>query len=116
MIVFAREKKFIDKKKNEEVVYNELYVTFDFSIDSKEVEKFDLPFKIDDKFGKAMLLENLATAEFKIISNISKTGKVYHNPVVTFNVGNKEYKLDAKLSPEGVVLARIGLATNELGF
>lgn len=116
MIVFVREKEFTDKKKNEVIKYNEFYVTFEFCIDSKEVEKIDLPLKIEDKFGKQMLLDNIATADFDIKSNTGKNGKVYYNPVVTFKVGNKDCKLDVKMSAEAIVLARIGLSTNELGF
>ena len=121
MLVKVRRKSFVDKKdKNRVVEYNEFYISFEFCVDGENTEVIDLPLKIEDKLAKSMLFENIATADFVINTNKGKDEKVYYNPAVTFYVGKAQYKVDVKMTPEAVVLARIGLAgvddTSNLGF
>ena len=114
MEIYVREKEFVDKKKNEKVKYNEFYVKFHIEID--KVEEVELPLKIDDRFAKTLLIQNLNTSSFDIITIQTEKG-TYYNPVVMFNVGGNQYRVPVKLSASEVTLLRLAIKQNiTLGF
>lgn len=112
MNVYVRDKSFVDKKKNETVNYKEVYIKLDVQVE-EDFEEVEIVLKIEDRFGKQLLIENLGSADFAIESN-TKDNKTYFNPSVKFNVGQNQYKLPVKLSASDILVIRI--ANSQLGF
>lgn len=107
MNVCVRERVYQDKNTKEKKSFKELYISFEFVING-EYDTIDIPLKIEDSFKRAMIIDHIESAEF-LVNKYEKDNKVYHFPVVYFKASGKDYKVDVKLSPEAVVLARIGL-------
>ena len=107
MNVCVRERSYLDKNTKEKKSYKELYISFEFIING-EYDTIDIPLKVEDTFARAMIIDNIESADFSVRKYV-KGDNTYHFPVVNFNAGGKDYKVDVKLSPEAIVLARIGL-------